>query len=233
MSYRTNAAAPRLGMGTVEPWSVMAAHTLDPAEVYVLRLPCTGLPLREASDLLLFARAGGQGQNLDLDVRAVGAAGDGSAWSIDIVFTSATWHVPPPLVADSAKSMAEQVAADEQLRASFPSLRIDADAAAFGELVGPKDAIDTWLSQPRLWEASLSGPKKRGGPTATFAKPVDLSLFKGQADDGRLATPWRVTSPPIGPHDRGDESSSVGWYILGGVAAVGLGLVIWSRSKTR
>lgn len=228
MSY----LARRVGVGEVDPWNWMIAHTLNTNEVYVLRLPCVNLPLKDGGDLLLFARAAGQGQNLELDVRAVGAVGQGSTWSIDVVMTSHfNGLVPGPVGADDAQDMAAAVSADEQLRAAFPSLVIDAEKTIFGELTGPKDAIDTWLSQPLLWDHALPGPKKRGGPTTTFAKPVDLSTFHGQADLGRAATPWRVTSPPIAPHDRGDEASNAGWYILGGVAVVGVGLVVWSRSR--
>lgn len=222
-----------LALGTLDPWNWLMPHTFDTDEVYVLRLPCSNLPLKDGADLLLFARAAGQGQDFSLDVRAVGATGEGSNWSVDVVMTSSSWRASVLVVKSPVNEMVAAIVADEQLHAAFPNLAIDADKAVFGELVGPKDAIDTWLSQPPLWVASLTGPKKRGGPTATFAKPVDLSVFKGQADQGRSATPWRVTTPSIMPHDKPDEASSVGWYILGGAAVLGLGLAIWSRSKKR
>lgn len=229
MSYALK-PVPLEGLGTFDPWwSLASVHVLSPSSVYVLRLPCFNLPLKDGSDLLLFARAAGQSQGLDLDVRAVGAKGSGTTWSVDVVMTtsaSKAWLFP------YIGEMVSAVANDEQLKASFPALQIDSDKAEFGELTGPKDAIDTWLAQPLLWDHALTGAKKRGGPTATFAKPVDLSTFQGQADEGRAAAPWRVTSPPISPQHQ-EEPSNVGWYIVGGAAVLGVGLAIWMRSRKR
>lgn len=234
MNYAAYVRTQPPALGELSEWSVMSGHTLDNDEVYVLRLTCEGLPLREGSDLLLFARAAGQGQNLELGVRAVGAwkaPGMGeNAWMIDVVMASVdpNKRLPTPLVSDDAAAMAKQVAADSEVKQNFPSLVIK--NAVFGELVAPSDAVDAWRSQALLWDPGISGPKSRGGPTATFEQPVERSLFKGKADDGRNATSWGVTDGKKKPQDR--PGIGAGWYALGGLVLVaGAGMVLWSRRK--
>ena len=221
-----------------DAWKVMGGHTLDDDEIYVLRMTVTGCPLRTASDLKLLARAAGQAQNMDLDVRAVGAKErpEAGAWNIDIVFGSVGGkRVVTPFLSTDADAMAKSIAADPQIQLNFPKFSIV--AAQFGALVGPADAIDTWRSQPTLWDHALTGPSGRGGPTATFATPADLSFFKGEADDGRKATPWRASDPPIAPpgpnggEDKPPSSDDTAWYVLGGVVLLGAGLLFLKRRK--
>jgi len=209
----------------------MSMHTLDSVEAYVLRLVCSGLKLQGPEDLLLFVRAAGQGQNLRLDVRAAGVwkldAATADDWVVDVIMTSVDQGMP--IFADDGPAMAKNVAADDRIQGAFPGLVIK--SGVFGELTAPASAIDAWRVQPILWDHAVSGPKGRGGPTATFAQPVDLSTFKGKADDGRAAVPWRVTTVPIAPHNREEPTSSAGWWVLGGVAVVGIGALIWHRSR--
>jgi len=225
----------RVAIGEVDAWTVMPAHTFDSDEVYVLRAVYTGVALTRGEDLLLFARAGGQGQNHDLDVRAVGAwqppGAPADTWGVDIVFTYAgPKAIAIPFVGDNASSMAKNVVADEDLRAAFPSIALTAEEPVFGRLSAPADAIDTWRAQPLLWDHNLSGKKGRGGPTATFAKPTDLSLFHGRADEGRAVTPWKVTTTPVGPQ------TGTGWgttlWLLAGLGLAGAAIA-WTTTRRR
>lgn len=192
MSYQN---VPLRGLGEIDVWERMWAHTLNSDEVYVLRLQCANLPLKDGADLLLFARAAGQSQNLSLDVRSVGAwqsGADPGDWTIDVVMTAAGFAGNWPVFTTDADDMKKSVASDEELKLAFPKFEIR--KATFGRLTAPKDAIDTWRAQPILWDHSLEGRKKRGGPTQTFATPVALTTFRGKADDGRKAETWPVTS---------------------------------------
>jgi LPXTG-motif cell wall-anchored protein len=221
-----------------DAWKVMGGHALDDHTIYVLRMTATGLPLRTANDLKLFARAAGQAQNMNLDVRAVGAKErpEVGAWDLDIVFgVVGDLRLVPPFISTDADAMAKGIAADSQIQANFPQFKVL--TSSFGTLVGPADAIDTWRAQPVLWDHALPGPSGRGGPTATFATPVDLSFFKGQSDDGRKATPWRAIDPPIAPpgpnggKDKPPSSDDTAWYVLGGVVLLGAGLLFLKRRK--
>jgi hypothetical protein len=44
-------------LGTVDPWDHVWSHALSTDDVFVLRLTCSGVKLREPQDALLFARA--------------------------------------------------------------------------------------------------------------------------------------------------------------------------------
>jgi len=217
-------------LGEFNAWDFMIAHTFDDDEVYVLRLDCSNVILKDGSDLLPFARAAGQGQPYGLDVRAVGAWKQDKAgpddYVIDIVMTHSGGKASP--VGRGGDAMGQEIAADDRIRAMFPRLVIR--SATFGELTGPKDAIDTWRSMPLLWDHSLSGEKKRGGPTSVFSSPTDLTLFHGKADDGRRATPFRVTDVPFKPDDKPKESN-VGWYVFGGAVLLAAGVVLFKRSR--
>lgn len=232
MSY----AVARSGVGEFSEWAYASIfHTLDTNEVYVLRLEVAGVRLRDGADLLVFARAGGQDQNWGLDVRAVGAwksdamsAAD-DVWMIDIVMTSSLDGKVVPLMNDSGEEMGKQIAADPEVTSVFPHVVVR--SSKLGELVGPAAAIDTWRSQPLLWDHALSGKRPlRGGPTVTFAAPADLSLFKGKADDGRLAVPWKMTMSANGPQTH-DSGLGAGTIAVVGVAALAVGIVLWRNRR--
>jgi len=212
-----------LGFADIDPWTVMAAHVWSASDVYVLRLKTEGAVLTEPGDLLLFVRAAGQGQNLDLDVRGIAASRAGA--SIDIVLTADKWGLSVPFLADDAAAMAKHIAGDADLGARMPSLAIS--NAVFGRLAAPKDAIDHWLAQPILWDHRFTGPKGRGGPTDSFAAPPPLTLVQGKADDGKRAIPWPKRTGP-GPTPK--PASTTIWV---GVAAVSLGLAVMAQSTKR
>lgn len=227
------------GVGDFSEWSVMPlVHTLDRDEVYVLRLEVANVRLRDGADLLVFARAGGQDQNVGLDVRAVGAwKADGMSaaddvWMIDIVLTWGHESKLSTLMNDNGDDMGRHIAADPEVTAVFPHVVVR--ASKFGELTGPTDAIDTWLSMPLLWDRNLMGKRpNKGGPTATFASPADLSLFRGKADDGRRAVPWRVT---VSKNNVQNPESGLGTgviVVVGAAAALAVGLVVWRSRRGR
>lgn len=221
-------------LGELSVWSWMGlSHTLDSNEVYVLRLQVAGVPLREPADLLVFARAAGQDQELLLDVRAVGAwkqpGMTDDQWAIDVVMTFAENHVVVPLFTDDGAQMGKRIGADPDFVLAFPKGQVV--NGAFGELTAPADALDAWRSQPLLWDHSLPGARSHGGPTTTFASPVDLSLFKGKADDGRRAVTWNVTKPGLVAQNTPSGNSTA--LVVGAAIALGLGFVFWSRTARR
>ena len=234
MSY---ALLPRKAFGTVDEWTNPSLHSFVPTDVFVLRLGFTGLPLRDARDVLPLIRAAGRGQNLHLDVRGAavwqdpGAAPD--AWHADLVFTTAMPLFPlAPLMpgfVDGGPDMAAKVQADVGMGGSFPGFKVVSQL--FGQLTGPADAIDHWRSQPVLWDHALGSPGT-GGPSDSFAKPADFSIVRGKADDGARAVPWKIGQPPLTPPG-GSGSNTL--LILAGLALAGfVGLqIVKGQGKRR
>ena len=221
MSY---AILPRKAFGTLDEWTKPSLHSFLPSDVFVLRLGLTGLPLRDARDVLPLLRAAGRGQNLHLDVRGAavwqdpGAAPD--VWHADLVFTTAMALLPfAPLMpgfVDDGLDMAKKIQADPGMAGSFPGWKVVSQL--FGQLTLPADAIDHWRSQPILWDHAL-GPAGQGGPSDTFAKPADFSIVRGKADDGARAVPWKIAQPPLTPPGPSGSSTLL---LLAGLALAGL-----------
>jgi hypothetical protein len=219
------------GLGDVSAWNYPTFHTLDANEVYVVRLKCTGLPLSDGKDLLLFVRALGITQTLGFDIRGAAAwqdvGADQNSWWIDLVATVPGWEGNPiPLLGNDAASIAAKIQNDPTLRQAFPSLQIDQSASLWGELTGPAQSIDFWKSQPLLWDHTLPGPKcvaligGCGGPTNTFPSPPASSIVKGKADDGAMATPFPVSgSVPITTPDT-QKGYALGDLHVAGVLAI-------------
>lgn len=221
--------------GDINPWTVMSAHLWDPQEVYVLRLKTRNAKIRSPEDLLVFVKAIGQSQNLQLDVSGAGtwqASGMPESESmLDLVFTTTEGGVNIPFVADDAKSMAAKLQAHADVRRVFPDFIVTEQQ--FGPIVSPKDAIDHWRGEPILWNHLLND--KKGGPTDSFAKPADYNLVRGKADDGARATP--ITPNPIfAPPDHVKIPESGISPTMAFVGGVVIGLVSWSllgRSQAR
>jgi hypothetical protein len=238
-SYAPGVALAR-GLGDVEELRD-TFPVFYPSSVYVFRFRATGAQILTARDALAFVRAVGQQTNLGIDIHGVavqpvtddpGAVG---AQSVDIVWTVPQWSMRTPIYGDSPSSLALKVQNDASLRATFPSLAID--SAIFGELTAPAQAVDFWKNQPVLWVSSHEGEfgSGAGGPTNSFANPPAASVVRGKADDGAMATPWPIDTPPIvtpGPSGSllsGSVSSTS--LLVGGLLAAGLGYYLVSRHK--
>lgn len=211
-----------MGIGATEPWHQIVQST---SEVYLFRAQGKGIVPPSARDMLAFVRAVGKAQGAHLDVRAVGLWLDGDKAMLDVVMTSSFMNVDPSfsLTSPSAKDVAAAMMADEQVRALFPSLVLTGPELL--ELVGPQSAIEHWRSQPLLWDHQLGGFGEHGGPTDTFAKPAEYSIFLGASDDGAKVKPWRVGTTDLGPGDT-KVPKPVGWGWLVGLVAAGVGFVV-------
>lgn len=219
----------RLGFGafgTTESWLGVVATT---NEVYVLRLAVVGAELKAPTDALLFVRAAGRAvaSKMELDVRGVAVKPSDTGTTVDVVLTSPKGGVS--IVVPSDAALAEAVAADPELRGRFPKLLVK---AVLLQLTGPLAAVDHWRSQPILWDQHL-GSGGHGGPTDTFAEPAEFSIVKGSADDGKLATPWRQTVPPLGKKAGGGAGLSVGGWVLLALGALVIGYSLKGQGDRR
>ncbi len=227
-------------IGTLEPWDYVSAHVYMPKDVFVLRLRVRGALLTSPRQAVLFVRAAGRGQNLGLDVRGVCfwkaqgvAAADDTM--VDVVMTTKILRSPSMLSASDAKTMAKNMGADAELRAAFPAVSIQ--DPVFGQLTGPADAIDHWLSQPLLWDQNLGTHDVLGyggGPTDTFAAPAEYSVVRGKADDGKRVVPWTEGAlPDLGSKKPGETGGTAVLWVLGLAAAAGVGWLVWTNKKGR
>jgi hypothetical protein len=223
MSYTT-------GFGDTASWLGLLANT---DEVYLLRVRATDFAPKSPLDMLEIVRAVGgapMGGQTAIDVRGIGLWTDPSSLSgdqtIDVIFTSPTSGIA--LSVPSASSIVNSLNADTVLRKIFPGA-VFHDGSLL-QLTGPMDAIDTWRSQPVLWDHSLQGPTGRGGPTDTFATPADYSVVLGKADDGKQAKPWKVNRPGLGPGP-GSSPSSGTLLWLGVAAAAAIGIAVMKGRK--
>jgi hypothetical protein len=168
----------------------MSCHWWSKDDVYVFRATVSGVLIRDARDLLPFVKAFGTDQNLRVDVRGAGLWVDGNGKTvIDLVGTAESGFAVP-LLSDSAASIADKLMLDKELRAQFPSLKLE--NPVFGVIIAPNDAIAHWQALPVLWDHAQGG-------TASFAQPSEYSLFLGKADDGAKVVPMPLPFPGLGP----------------------------------
>jgi hypothetical protein len=213
--YRYRRRWGLLGLGEVKDWWQLWQGT---DEVYIWRARLRGVQLKHPDQALAFVRAVGKANNTGLDVRGVALSKiTDTEFDVDIVLTTAASG--PNVVVTNAQGVANKLMADSELRQQFPQLTID--GPKYLQLVGPPQAVDHWRSQPLLWDHNL-GPQ--GGPTDTFAQPVEYSVVMGTAEDGKLAQPWVQPKPGLQPPPKGGGTGGPeqDTLIAAGIVVVGL-----------
>lgn len=213
-------------LGVFEPWSCISCHFWSASEVYVFRTKVTGAKLRDATDVLPFISAFGQGQDLRLDVRGAAVWNrSGESFMIDLIGTT-DFGLPVPLIADGPADIAKHIEEDPEIRAAFPQVKLS--DAQFGPVKDAKVAVDRWLALPILWDRRLPGKRGKGGPTASFATPAEYSIVLGKADDAK-ATPWKIDAPGLGPGR--EPENDVALWLLGAAVAGVAGWALWRRMR--
>lgn len=202
--------------GDTTPWgeSIWDVRVVaSPREVFLWRAKLSGVTLDAPQQALLFVQAIGRKLST-FDIRGITVSGEGGELSVDVVYTSPDYMSPPPWKWppgwDTASDISEFVTSDSDVRAAFPSLQVV--TANLLELSGPPAAIDFWLSRAILWDSGV-------GPMQAF---VDRqNVYKGIADDGPNAKPWKNESSLVEPQDLlGGKSGVSGLVLVAGVAAV-------------
>ncbi len=171
-------------------WRVYASAS----EVYVWRATFKGLRIETADDLHPFVKAFGRAQNMSLDVRGVCAQPvSGDSYIVDVVYTARITAPTPIIGADDADDVLEIVKEDVDFSKRYTSIQVD--NPQWLQLVGPKNSLDFWLSQPVLWDANLGTRSwgRGGGPTSSWTDMKGLFLGSSEFVDG-----LKPLSPKLG-----------------------------------
>jgi hypothetical protein len=202
--------------GDTAPWGESAWDVrvvASPREVFLWRAKLSGAGIFSPQQALLLVQAIGRKLST-FDIRGITVSGEGGESSVDVVYTSPDYMSPPPWKWppgwDTASDISGFVTTDSDVRASFPSLQVV--SANLLELTGPPASVDFWLSRTILWDSGI-------GPMQSF---VDRQgVYKGIADDGSNAKPWKSEASLVEPQDVLKNKSGIGGLILvAGVAAV-------------
>lgn len=178
-------------LGTTADWYGLTATG---SEVFLYRFVAKGISLESSRDALVFARAVGQHNVYNLNVRGVTVTslGDGT-YTIEIVLMTegpGTYVTYPQNVFKNSEDLAKAIANDRDVSAKFPNGSLH--QYQFLQITNPPPALDFWRSHYLLWDRSLGSG---GAGTVKFGEGAGVYL--GSADSAPNIKPWLASDLPL------------------------------------